>query len=35
MYGLPSDFDPHIFVGRRLEAITFAENVIVLAFDDH
>jgi hypothetical protein len=34
MYGLPSDFDPHIFVGRRLEAITFAENVIVLAFDE-
>lgn len=32
MYGLPGDFNPDVFVGRRLESITFAENVIVLAF---
>jgi hypothetical protein len=32
MYGLPSDFDPQIFVGRELEAVTYAVNVIVLAF---
>ncbi|HLQ15028.1 MAG TPA: hypothetical protein VK256_04125 [Candidatus Eisenbacteria bacterium] len=34
MYGLPNDFDPQIFVGRRLETVTFAVNVIVLAFGD-
>jgi hypothetical protein len=32
MYGLPSDFDPDIFVGRELETISFAVNVVVLAF---
>jgi hypothetical protein len=32
MYGLPRDFDPQIFVGRELETITYAVNVIVLAF---
>jgi hypothetical protein len=35
MYGLPRDFDPDIFRGRRLEAVTYAENVIVLVFSDH
>ena len=34
MYGLPDDFDPGVFVGRRLESITFAENVIVLTFSE-
>lgn len=34
MYGLPSDFDPQIFVGRELESITYAVNVIVLSFSD-
>jgi hypothetical protein len=34
MYGLPADFDPNIFAGRRIEAITFAENVIVIVFSD-
>jgi hypothetical protein len=34
MYGLPSDFDSSVFVGRRLESVTFAENVIVLAFSE-
>jgi hypothetical protein len=34
MYGLPDDFDPSVFVGRRLESITFAENVIVLTFSE-
>lgn len=34
MYGLPSDFDPQIFVGRELETITYGVNVIVLVFDD-
>jgi hypothetical protein len=33
VYGLPSDFDPTVFVGRELERITFGVNVIVLAFD--
>lgn len=32
MYGLPADFDPRVFVDRQLEAVTFAENVIVLSF---
>jgi hypothetical protein len=35
MYGLPDSFDPSVFVGRRLTAVTFAENVIVLEFDPH
>jgi hypothetical protein len=34
MYGLPTDFDPQVFVGRQLDRITFAVNVIVLAFSD-
>lgn len=34
MYGLPDDFDPGVFVGRRLESITFAENVTVLTFSE-
>jgi hypothetical protein len=32
MYGLPSDFDPDVFVGRELENVTFAQNLIVLRF---
>jgi hypothetical protein len=35
MYGLPNDFDPGLFVGRQLETITYAVNVIVLAFASH
>jgi hypothetical protein len=34
MYGFPKDFDPLIFVGRELETITYAVNVIVLVFAD-
>ncbi len=34
MYGLPNNFDPQIFVGRQLETVTYAVNVIVLAFAD-
>ncbi|MDQ6745607.1 MAG: hypothetical protein M3Z27_06300 [Actinomycetota bacterium] len=32
MYGLPTDFDPQIFVGRELETVTYAAGVIVLSF---
>ena len=34
MYGLPNDFEPNLFVGRRVESITFAENVVVLSFSE-
>jgi len=34
MYGLPADFDPDVFVGRRLEYVTYGENVIGLNFGD-
>ena len=34
MYGLPSDFDPQIFVGRQMERVTFAVNVIAISFDN-
>ena len=34
MYGLPDDFDPGTFVGRRRDQVTFGENVIVLVFSD-
>lgn len=34
MYGLPNDFDASVFVGRRIESVTFAENVIILAFSE-
>lgn len=34
MYGFPNDFDHRVFVGRELETITYAVNVIVLAFAD-
>jgi hypothetical protein len=34
MYGLRSDFDPSVFVGHRLERVTFAENVILLVFSE-
>jgi hypothetical protein len=34
MYGLPDDFDSAVFVARRLESVTFAENVIVLTFSN-
>ncbi len=34
MYGLPDDFDPDVFLGRRLESVTFAVNVVVLGFSD-
>jgi hypothetical protein len=32
--GLPSDFDPEVFVGRLLELVSFSENTIVLVFAD-
>ena len=32
MYGLPKDFDPIVFEGRSLDAVTFGTNVIVLTF---
>jgi hypothetical protein len=34
MYGLPSDFDAQVFVGRQLEAVTHAVNAIILAFGE-
>jgi hypothetical protein len=34
MYGIPSDFDPRVFVGRTLISVTFAENLIAFNFDD-
>lgn len=34
MYGLPSDFDPRMFLGRQLLSLTFAVNLIGLAFDE-
>lgn len=34
MYGLPDDFDPQTFEGRRFSSVTFAENLISLAFDE-
>ena len=33
MYGLPEDFDPSFFIGRRLELICFGENTVNLHFD--
>src|SRR5438477_9738490 len=32
MYGLPEDFDPTIFVGRRLSRVCFAQNAIYFYF---
>jgi hypothetical protein len=34
MYGLPADFDHGVFVGRRLEYVTYGEHVIGLNFGD-
>jgi hypothetical protein len=33
MYGLPPDFDQHVFVGHSLEEICFNQNQIALRFD--
>ena len=33
MYGLPSSFDPSVFVGRELELVCFSVNTITLTFD--
>jgi hypothetical protein len=33
MYELPSDFDPSVFVGRRLELVSFSENTLRFDFD--
>ncbi len=33
MYGLPSDFDSRVFVGKVLNRICFSENTIALTFD--
>ena len=33
MYGLPSDFDPSVFVGHKLNLLSFTENTIHFAFD--
>jgi hypothetical protein len=33
MYGFAMDFNPHVFVGRRLLSVSFAENLITLEFD--
>ena len=35
MYDLPDSFDTSLFVGRVLETITFACNVIVFTFEPH
>lgn len=34
MYGFPEEFDAGTLVGRVLEAVPYASNVIVLAFED-
>jgi hypothetical protein len=33
MYGLPINFDANIFLGRQIESITYASNVIVISLD--
>lgn len=33
MNGIPSDFDSSVFVGLQLISVTFAENLVSLAFD--
>lgn len=33
MYGLPSDFDASIFVGRELQQVSFTVNTVHLTFD--
>jgi hypothetical protein len=32
MYGLPADFDPAPFIGRRLDRICFAQSIIFFYF---
>ena len=34
MYGLPKGFDAKIFVGKRLDRITFAQYIVFFGFDD-
>ncbi len=34
MYGIPSDFDPSIFIGRELQQVSFTVNTVHLTFDD-
>lgn len=33
MYDIPDSFDPQVFVGRALESITFAVNVVTFVFE--
>jgi uncharacterized protein DUF6188 len=34
MYGLPENFDASVFVGRRLEQVSFTANTLRLLFDE-
>ena len=33
MHGLPATFDPGVFVGRRLDQVSFTENTVHFQFD--
>lgn len=33
MYGIPSDFDPSVFVGMTLDQIAFTANSVMFIFD--
>jgi hypothetical protein len=33
MYTLPDDFDPSVFVGRKVGRLSFTSNTLVLSFD--
>ena len=33
MYGLPSDFDASVFIGRELQMVAFTVNTVHLSFD--
>ena len=34
MYGLPSDFDPSVFVGRSVASVCYSENTTQIFLDD-
>lgn len=34
MYGIPSGFDPSLFIGRELQQVSFTVNTVHLTFDD-
>lgn len=35
MYGLPTEFDASVFVGKQLQLICFSENTISFSFDEN